>query len=190
MRVLGFGASNSRRSINARLARHALERLRSHHLPEAETDMLDLNDFEMPIYSIDREHSSGVPALAQRFLDRLAWADRIIISFAEHNGAYTVAFKNVFDWASRIQTKLYQGKPLLMLSTSPGGRGGASVLRMASERAGFQGGEVRATFSLPRFEQAFSDTDGGLTDPGQQQALDDALRRLLAPAAQTASHSD
>ena len=114
MRVLGFGASNSRRSINARLARYALQRLRSHHVPDAEIDMLDLNDFEMPIYSIDREHSSGVPSLAQRFLDRLAWADRVIISFAEHNGAYTVAFKNVFDWASRIETKLYQGKPLLM----------------------------------------------------------------------------
>ena len=185
MRVLGFGASNSRRSINARLARYALQRLRSHHVPDAEIDMLDLNDFEMPIYSIDREHSSGVPSLAQRFLDRLAWADRVIISFAAHNGAYTVAFKNVFDWASRIETKLYQGKPLLMLSTSPGGRGGASVLKLASERAGFQGGEVRATFSLPRFEQAFSEADG-LTDPAQQQALDEALRHLMAPKAAAA----
>lgn len=184
MRVLGFGASNSRQSINARLARHALARLRSDHVPTAETAHLDLNDFEMPLYSVDREQTAGIPQLAQDFLDRLAWADRIIISFAEHNGAYTVAFKNVFDWASRIDNKVYQGKPMLMLSTSPGARGGANVLKMASERARFQGGEVRATLSVPKFSDAYSDAGDALVDPELVTALDDALALLVAPDSQ------
>ncbi len=31
-------------------------------------DQLDINDFEMPLYSIDRETESGIPSLAQDFL--------------------------------------------------------------------------------------------------------------------------
>jgi NAD(P)H-dependent FMN reductase len=60
--------------------------------------VLDLNDYEMPIYSIDRETEDGIPEEAQRFYDELGAVDAILISFAEHNGAYTAAYKNIFDW--------------------------------------------------------------------------------------------
>ncbi|MGB6229273.1 MAG: NAD(P)H-dependent oxidoreductase, partial [Litorimonas sp.] len=128
MRVLAFAASNSRRSINARLVRHAGEVLVSEVAPDATVRGLDLNDYEMPIYSIDRENEGGIPDPAHRFFEAIGAADALILSFAEHNGSYTVAYKNVYDWASRIDAKVFQGKPMLAMSASPGRRGGAGVL--------------------------------------------------------------
>ena len=69
---------------------------------------MDLNDYEMPIYSPDRQNEEGVHPLAQKFFDKITEADALIISFAEYNGNYTSAYKNVFDWASRI--KIYDRK--------------------------------------------------------------------------------
>ena len=52
----------------------------------------------------------------------------IIISLAEHNGSYTSAFKNIYDWISVIETKVWGNKPLILLSTSDGQNAGKTVL--------------------------------------------------------------
>jgi len=41
----------------------------------ATVKFLDLNDFEMPIYSIDRETESGIPDLAKSFYKEIGEAD-------------------------------------------------------------------------------------------------------------------
>ncbi len=178
MKILAFAASNSRSSINAALARHAAERFRDRHAPDAELDLLDLNDFEMPLYGIDREMEEGIPVLAQRFLDRIAEADAVVVSFAEHNGTFTVAFKNVLDWASRLEKQVWQGKPLVLLSTSPGPGGARSVLAAAEGAAGFWGGDLRGTLSVPRFGDAFDPERGELVDAGLVASLDEVLDAL------------
>ena len=66
-------------------------------------EFIRLNDFEMPIFSIDRERKQGIPAETHRFKALIRKADGILISFAEHNDSYTVAFKNILDWSSRIE---------------------------------------------------------------------------------------
>ena len=91
-KILAFGASNSRSSINQQLAKFTANQLKN-----VEVTILDLNDFEMPIYGIDKEKDSGIPEKAQNFIDLLESHDGMIISLAEHNGNYTVAFKNVQD---------------------------------------------------------------------------------------------
>jgi chromate reductase len=48
-----------------------------------------------------------------------------------------VAYKNLFDWASRKKREVYQDKPIIMLSTSPGAGGAKSVLSAATESAHF-----------------------------------------------------
>jgi NAD(P)H-dependent FMN reductase len=65
----------------------------------------------MPIFSIDVEAATG-PTLATDFFNKLGTADLLVISFAEHNGAYSAAFKNIFDWISRIHaTTFKKNKP-------------------------------------------------------------------------------
>jgi len=154
-KIIAFGASSSKTSINQKLANFA-----AHQVPNAEVQMLDLNDYEMPIFSVDRENTTGIPALAQQFKQLILEADGIVISFAEHNGAYSTAFKNIFDWISRIDGNVWGNKPMLLLATSPGPRGGATVLDIALNKFKFMNTNVLASFSLPSFQQNYADNYG------------------------------
>jgi chromate reductase, NAD(P)H dehydrogenase (quinone) len=153
-KIIAFGASNSQNSINKKLAQYAANQFKN-----VEIEILDLNDFEMPIYSIDREKSNGIPEQAKNFTDKLGTADLLIISFAEYNGAYTSAFKNIFDWASRVVNKTFQEKPTLLMSTATGPRGGATVLEIAKNRFPHQGANVVGSFILPSFNANFQEND-------------------------------
>jgi chromate reductase len=114
MKILAFAASSSSNSINKKLVTYAASLLNN-----AEIEILDINDYEMPLYSEDKEEELGQPDAAKIFFKKIGAADALLISYAEHNGSYTAAYKNLFDWASRIEPKVYQGKPMVMLATSP-----------------------------------------------------------------------
>lgn len=154
MKLVVFGASNSKKSKNRRLANWAASQTGLQY------DLLDLNDYEMTIFSVDKEAESGIPQLAHDFRNKLMEADGIIISFAEYNGAYTSAFKNIFDWFSRIGNPRWLEKPMLLLSTSPGKRGAATALDVAVRTFPHQGGKVIDHFSLPSFNENFDDEKG------------------------------
>lgn len=171
-KILAFGASNSTKSINKQLATYAVSLFKN-----TSNEILDLNDYEMPIYSIDREKKDGIPQLAHDFYEKIGNTDLILISFAEHNGAYSTAFKNIFDWMSRINGKTFQEKPMLLLATSPGVRGGSSVLEIANKRFPFQGGVVKGSFSLPNFNDNF-DAEKGITNPELKKQLLDLIQSI------------
>src|SRR5574344_907512 len=111
-KIIAFAGSNSTQSINKRLIANTLK-----SFAEFDVVFLDLNDFEMPIYSFDREQKNGIPEKAHLFRKYLMDCDAIICSFAEHNGNFSVAFKNIFDWCSRIDTNIFANKPMLIMST-------------------------------------------------------------------------
>ena len=149
MKITAFAASSSRKSINKALVTYACSLL-----ADAEVQVLDINDYEIPLFSVDREAELGQPQLAADFLARIAEADALVVSFAEHNGSYSAAFKNLFDWCSRIEKRVWQNKPMVLLSTSPGARGGASVLEMAKASSGFGQWLRRSKLDeLPQFWQ-------------------------------------
>ncbi len=176
MNLLAFAASNSKHSINKQLVTYAAQLIEEEGLlNETTVQILDLNDYEMPIYSIDRETEGGVPVAAQNFLEEIRKSDGLLVSFAEHNGSYTAAYKNVFDWTSRIDAKVFQGKPVVMLATSPGGRGGSTVLATAVAAAPRAGGELRGSLSIPSFSKNFDSEEGVLTHPELVTALRDVL---------------
>ncbi|MCB9033427.1 MAG: NAD(P)H-dependent oxidoreductase [Chitinophagales bacterium] len=159
MKILAFAGSNSSTSINKALVQFVLKQF-----PEHEINLIDLNDFEMPIFSIDRE-KNGIPNEAHLFLKHIEDADIIICSLAEHNRSYTVAFKNIFDWSSRINVKVFQNKPMLLMSTSPGGFGGGNVLNTAKTFLPQFGAAIKATFSLPKFYENFDTFSESFTNP-------------------------
>ena len=165
-KILAFGASSSKASINKQLAHYA-----ANQLADVEVVLLDLNDFEMPIYSIDREEATGIPQLAKDFKKYIADADGILVSFAEHNGAYTAAYKNIYDWASRLEGSVWQDKPMLLMATSPGGRGAQGVLELAYKSYSHGNKQVVGSFSLPSFQQNFSLEKGILDGELKEQLL-------------------
>ena len=173
-KILAFGASSSRKSINKKLASFAASLVN-----DAEVTVLDLNDFEMPLYSVDKHEEIGVPQAAVDFKKHLADADGVIISFAEHNGTYTSAFKNIFDWASKVEKNMWLDKPMVLLSTSPGARGGSTALDIAVERFAFMNAKVVAHMSLPSFYDNFEEGKG-VTDEGYRKELGQRVKQLEA----------
>lgn len=166
-KILVFAGSSSKSSINKQLAVYAAQQFQN-----AELDILDLNDYEMPLFSVDKEKENGIHNLAHDFYNKIGIADLIVLSLAEHNGAYSSAFKNILDWTSRINNKTFQQKPMLLLATSPGARGGATVLDIASKRFPFQGAEVKGTFSLPTFFENFDAVHGIINPELKNQLLE------------------
>ncbi len=172
MKIVAFAASSSSKSINKQLVQYAASQIKG-----AEVDLLDLNDYELPLFSEDKEQELGQPQLAHDFLAKLATADLIMISFAEHNGSYSAAYKNLFDWCSRIK-KPFQHKPMMMLATSPGKGGGRNVLKQAVESASHFDGEVKGSFSLPSFNDNFDVEQGCIINLERNAALLDQLRQF------------
>jgi len=174
MKVLAFAASSSKKSINKQLVTYA-----SGLLENAQVNILDLNDYELPLFSVDVEDEIGQPSLAKEFLFEIGDSDAVIISFAEHNGSYSAAYKNLFDWCSRINPKVFQNKPLVLLATSPGPGGAASVLAAANASAPYFSGEVKASLSIPSFYENFDIESASINNSKIKNQLIRAVQSLL-----------
>ena len=175
MNILAFAASNSRTSINKALVSYAADMLEEGIVEDATIELLDLNDFETPLFSVDKEKEDGIPDAAHRFYKKIGDADALLVSFAEHNGNYTAAYKNLFDWTSRIDAKVYQNKPAVLLSTSPGPGGGRNVMASAKGSAPHFAMDVKADFSLPRFYDNFDMENRQVSDPDIRTGLESTL---------------
>lgn len=170
-KIIAFAGSNSANSINKQLVTYAVSQLK-----QSTYEILDLNDYPIPLYSPDLEKDEGYPQQALDFNEKISEADGIIVSLAEHNGSYSAVFKNLFDWLSRINVKTWQDKPILLMATSPGGRGGAGVLAAAEDRFPRHDGQITAIFSLPYFSQNFN--EGAITESALNKELIEAIHKF------------
>lgn len=120
----------------------------------------------------------GQPALAKAFLDKLGSADALVISFAEHNGNYSAAWKNLFDWCSRIEQKIFQKKPTVLLSTSPGERGGATVMEIAINSLPRFAADIKGSLSVPSFYENFDTENGRVINTELDKKLHETVNQL------------
>ena len=151
-KIIALGGSNSNNSINKTLAIYAAKQIEN-----TEILVIDLNDFNIPLYGIDLETADGIPSEAIRLSDLFNQADGFVVSLAEHNGSYTAAFKSVFDWLSRINSQVWNNKPMLLMATSPGGMGGRFVLEAGVQKFSRMGAKELVSFSLPNFYDNFKE---------------------------------
>lgn len=176
MKVLAIAGSNSDASMNRQLVAYA-----SSLFDNAEVEVIDLNPYEMPIYKHERELAGGVPKEAKDFASKIDGANILLVSLPEHNGTYSTAFKNVFDWVSRIKDRtVFNQVPMLLMSTSPGGRGGAGVLEAASKRFPSHGGNIVETFSLPFFNDNFDKAAQKISNEEKDNELKDKIKKIAA----------
>ena len=173
MKILAFAASNHSNSINKQLVSYISSKFEGH-----DVELLDINNYEMPIYSIDREVSGGVPKLAEDFAAKIDGADLLIISLAEYNGSYSTAFNNIFDWISRIPNRSAFGdKKVFLTATAPGPPGGLTLLETAKARFPDTGGNVIEDFSLPNFSENF-DLEKGIIDEEKKKELEAKIEKV------------
>lgn len=159
MKVLAFAGSNSENSVNKKLIHFAAT-----YFENDEIEVLDLNDYEMPIFKPERE-AAGIPQLALDFAKKIDESDLILMALAEYNSTYTAAFKNIFDWVSRIKDRKHFGeKPMFLMSAAPGPGGGKNVTEAFIKRAPFSGTTVLENFILPKFKDNFEEGKGIIND--------------------------
>ncbi|ASW74075.1 NADPH-dependent FMN reductase [Chryseobacterium piperi] len=177
MKILAIAGSNSEASMNKHLVTYAASMFGDH----AEVEVIDLNPFEMPIYKHERELTGGVPQEAKDFAAKIDSANLLLVSLPEHNGTYSTAFKNVFDWVSRIKDRtVWSEVPMLLMSASPGGRGGAGVLEAATKRFPSHGGNIVETFSLPFFNDNFDKVAQKISNEEKDNELREKIIKVSA----------
>lgn len=174
MRIVAFGASNSSTSINKALAIYAAQQVEG-----AQVQVLDISNYSVPMFSEDKEKEIGQAEGAREFLADLAEADAIVVSYAEHNGYYPAAYKNLFDWATRIDRSVFQNKPVVYLATSPGPGGAQTVLAAATASAPYFGADVKASVSVPSFYDNFDFETAAITN----QEIADEIKAAVAKLA-------
>ncbi|MCU7694934.1 NADPH-dependent FMN reductase [Haoranjiania flava] len=173
-KIVAFAGSNSKKSINRKLIDYVVKNVEGY-----ETEVLDLNDYEMPIFSLEREQELGKHELAQKFIDRLSTADIIIASLAEYNGSYTSAFKNVLDWCSRIKKEVFAHKPMLLMCATTSAGGGKSVLDAAKLRFTIMSADIQEVFSLPSYKLTFDEVADEISDETKKKELMKIIEKVF-----------
>ncbi len=171
--ILAFSASNSHNSINRQLLHVAISKIEGHHI-----HLADIRDYPMPLYSGDEEQLQGFPDAVKKLSLAFLQADAFVIAIPEHNGSMPAVFKNTIDWLSRFVPKdasLFGNKPVLLLSTSPGVRGGSTNLQTLRQIMPYWGAVVSGTFSLGDFYQTYV---GGNLVPDQDHSLNTYIQQF------------
>ena len=172
-KIIAFSGSNSSTSINQKLVKFM-----ANQLTELEVEVLDLRDFEAPIFSTDLEAEIGSPPAMKALFAKMSLADGFIVSTPEHNGYMPAVFKNTIDWLSRMGRKVFNEKPVIFTSASPGGRGGASALGQILQVMPHQGAKIIGSHSVGAFFDKF--IDGALIDGEDKEAIQKLVRNLEA----------
>ena len=166
-KLLIFAGSTRQASFNRKLAHTAAGQARA---AGADVTLVELADFDIPIYNADLE-AQGTPPdvmkLKQIMFEHPAW----IICSPEYNGSYTALLKNTIDWASspvksdpawQDGFKSFTGKVVGLLSASPGALGGLrSQSHLVPLLVNLQCWVAPKAFALGKASEAF-DTDDKL----------------------------
>ncbi|TQV75466.1 NAD(P)H-dependent oxidoreductase [Aliikangiella marina] len=175
IKIMAFAGSARKDSFNKKLVAVAA---RGAEKAGASVTLVDLADYDMPIFNQDFEAEHGMPDAARRFKQLLIDHDGFLISSPEYNGAFSALLKNALDWASRAETEdesplqAFNGKFSAIMSASPGGLGGLRglvMLRMLLNNLG-----VTVIPQQQAVGQAFKmfDEKGGMTDERKQSAVE------------------
>jgi azobenzene reductase len=84
-------------------------------------DFIDLKETPLPIFDGSAENRER----AKSFVERMNRADCYIVASPEYHNSFSGVLKNAFDFVSGEQIK---GKPIGIIATSGGGKGGINCL--------------------------------------------------------------
>jgi chromate reductase len=153
-KILAFAGSNSPTSINHQLLLNVTGRISEH-----EVEVLEVRELSIPLFSITRE-KVGIPQDVKLLYEKILAHPALIIAVNEYNANVSGFFKNILDWLSRVDRKFLANKKILLISTSPGKRGGASAREYCMRQFPRFGGEIIESFGLPQFYENFDSEKG------------------------------
>jgi chromate reductase, NAD(P)H dehydrogenase (quinone) len=177
MKVLLFAGSLRKDSFNKKLVACAKNLLSQD--TSLELNYVDIQSLQIPLYDGDIESSAGVPKGAAQLANEVATSNAIIVASPEYNGSISGVMKNNLDWISRVKPNPIAGKPVLILSASPGALGGLRGLwhtRVPFEALGSH--VYPEMFGLAKAHQAF-DSSGALVDMANSDKLNQLLKNFI-----------
>lgn len=126
-KILALAGSMREGSFNKKLVAIAAEGARK---SGADVTLIDLKDFQLPLYNGDEEEAHGIPEIAQKLKKLFIEHDGFLFSSPEYNSSISGVFKNAIDWVSRPEKSdpyylvAFKGKSAAIMSASPGALGG------------------------------------------------------------------
>lgn len=114
MQYLFLSGSLRKESFNTKLLQLAAK-----HVGASPSAIVDLNQYNIPLYSGDIE-AAGIPEGVQKLAKNIEQAQAIIIASPEYNYSISGVLKNTIDWISRVRPMPFRKKPILLLAASMG----------------------------------------------------------------------
>ena len=174
-KILAFAGSLREASYNKKLVHIAAEGARK---AGAEVTLVDLRDYQAPIYDGDLESRNGLPETVLRFKELMLAHQGLLVSAPEYNSSITAVLKNTIDWVSRpsqgeASLACFDGKVTALMSASPGALGGLRGLTHVRAILG----SIRVLvlpdqIAVPNANEAFQE-DGSLKDGRRQVSVEE-----------------
>jgi FMN reductase len=162
LRIVGLGGSLAARSRS----RTALETaLAGAFEANAETELLDIRELDLPLYNPDAEPSANALAM----VEKLESADGLLWSSPLYQGSVAGSFKNALDWLHLPSGSRYlTDKAIGLISVSGGTHGLQAINAMEFSVRALRGWAVPYVVPVPG--AAFDDEEE-VRDPGVERQL-------------------
>jgi len=175
-KILAFSGSSRRESLNRKFLAVAVQAARE---AGAEVTLIELNDYELPLYNGDLEDAEGLPANARKLIDLIEAHAGLLIASPEYNSMNTPLLKNTIDWCTRADDNPFTGRIAAVISASPGALGGIRSLKLAQQLLLHLGCHVvPGNAMLPQANKAFG-PDGKLTDARALKTVNELAATLV-----------
>jgi NAD(P)H-dependent FMN reductase len=142
----------------------------------ATVDVLDLQEFDFPIFKERLQYLKELPPRAKEFTDRIIKADGVIIVTPEYNGGYPASLKNVIDFLYNE----WHRKPIAITTVSNGAFGGAQVITSLQFTLWkIRAWVVPAMFPVPKVHEAFDEKGNAVQKSEMDKRATTFINELL-----------
>ena len=176
-KILAFSGSARKESLNKKFLAVAVQEVKN---AGGEVTLIELSDYELPLYNGDLEDASGLPDNARKLIDLIKGHAGLLIASPEYNSMITPLLKNTIDWCTRADDdNPFPGRVAAVVSASPGALGGIRSLKLAQQLLLHLGCHVvPGNTMLPQAHKAFG-PDGKLTDPRALKSVQELAAKLV-----------
>jgi len=183
--IIAFAGSNRRGSINRAALTLAVEGATR---AGATVEVIDLREYEMPLYDAEWHSANGLPETARRLREKMRNASGLLIASPEYNSSITPLLKNTIDWLSQsVESGIgagggrmpFDGKIVGLLGASMGAFGAIRALPHVSFIFSNLGSVVLPVMAVPSADKLFA-ADGAVANERQATMLRDLGARVVA----------
>jgi chromate reductase len=179
-KILAFSGSARKESLNRKFLAVAVQEVKN---AGGVVTLIDLADFEMPLYHGDLEEASGLPANARKLIHLIKDHAGLLVASPEYNSMLTPLLKNTLDWCTRDDDdNPFPGRVAAVISASPGALGGIRSLKLAQQLLLHLGCHVvPGNTMLPQAHKAFG-PEGQLTESRTLKSVQELAVTLVETA--------